>query len=288
VGLSPAAARRRLGTELRALRLAAGKKIEDAATKLECSTAKVSRLEHGKGVPYRRDVADLLELYKVDRSDLMELAEEGRAQDWFDEYKDVLPRELYPDHMQRFAALERDASVIKSFEPELIPGPLQSAEYTDAVLRIVLPQQEPEKRRKFVEFRQGRQKALLHGGRREELAFAVGELAVRRAVVDPAILRGQLETLVEELDGPLKAVDFRLIPLLAETPAVLGGPFTVLKFGDESDQDVVFLEGRDGATYLESDVDVRRYEEKFRSLQEVSPPRAESLKRLAELAERLG
>ena len=111
---------------------------------------------------------------------------------------------------------------------------------------------------------------------------------MRRAVVGPAVLKRQIETLVEELDGPLKAVEFRLTPLLAETPALLGGPFTVLKFANESDQDVVFLEGRDGATYLESDGDVRRYEEKFRSLQEVSPARAESLKRLAELAERLG
>jgi hypothetical protein len=102
------------------------------------------------------------------------------------------------------------------------------------------------------------------------------------------LLRRQLEALLTALEGPLGEVEFRVIPLMVETPAALGGPFAILQFTDEADQDVVFLEGRDGGTYLESNENVRRYEEKFRSLQEHSLSRAESLDRLAERIKQLG
>jgi transcriptional regulator with XRE-family HTH domain len=61
----PVVPRRRLGAELRTLREQAGLTIEDVATGLECSLSKVSRLETGQGIPYRRDVRDLLDRYGI-------------------------------------------------------------------------------------------------------------------------------------------------------------------------------------------------------------------------------
>lgn len=60
---SPVITRRRLGAELRRLRTVSNKTIEQAAEVLECSPAKISRLESGGGVPKVRDVRDLLRLY---------------------------------------------------------------------------------------------------------------------------------------------------------------------------------------------------------------------------------
>lgn len=290
MGLSPAAARRRLGAELRTLRERAGKKVEDAAKTLDCSTAKISRLENGKGVPYPRDVRDLVALYGADGEldHVVELAEDGRAQDWFDDFRDVLQGEMFAEHMIRYAALERDAAVIKWFEAELVPGLLQTEEYIDSVSRAVFPARSDKDRARFVEFRVQRQGAVLRRGTPLDLSFAVGELAIMRGMGDAGTLRRQLDALVAELEGPLTDVDFRLTPLTAATPAVLGGPFIILRFADPTDQDVVYQEGRDGATYLESDREVQRYTEKFRSLQEHSLSRADSLQRLAQHAERLG
>ena len=63
----PTVRRRQLGAELRRLRETAGRTIEEAAEHLECSTARVSRIETGQGgaTPRAKDVKSLLELYEV-------------------------------------------------------------------------------------------------------------------------------------------------------------------------------------------------------------------------------
>jgi transcriptional regulator with XRE-family HTH domain len=295
VGLSPAASRRRLGVELRALREAAGKRIEDAAEALDCSTAKISRLETGKGVPFPRDVRDLVQIYGPEAREkseyLLELVSDGRAQDWFSTFRDVLHGEMFADHLFRFMELERDADVIKTFEADLIPGMLQTEEYIDAVCSIVAPERSEKERRRFVEFRLERQKVLLHQGKLPELSMILSELAIIRQIGGPGVMRRQLEALRTDLDedrGRLKAMDFRLTPIAAGVRGALGGPFTIMKYIDSGDQDIVYLEGREGASYLESDGDVSRYEQLFSSLERDSHSRSESIKLLEQKAEGLG
>ncbi len=90
---SPVVTRRRLGAELRRLRMNSSKTIEQAAEELECSPAKISRLETGRGVPKLRDVRDLLRLYGVGSDEvvyeeLAELASEGQSQGWWNDFRD--------------------------------------------------------------------------------------------------------------------------------------------------------------------------------------------------------
>src|SRR2546421_12912295 len=84
----PVVPRRRLGAELRALREQAGLTIDEVAKALECSVSKVSRLETGQGIPYRRDVRDLLDRYGITdpahRDRLMRWVREGNRQGWWD------------------------------------------------------------------------------------------------------------------------------------------------------------------------------------------------------------
>src|SRR5882762_7992886 len=54
-----------LGSELRSLRQASGKSIAEAARWLECSDAKISRMENGQRGAVARDVRDLCKLYGV-------------------------------------------------------------------------------------------------------------------------------------------------------------------------------------------------------------------------------
>src|SRR2546428_96619 len=79
---SPTLRRRRLGSELRRLREAAGLMIEDVGKHLECSGSKVSRIETGKGYVRLRDVRDMLDLYDLEegpeRELLLTLAREGQ------------------------------------------------------------------------------------------------------------------------------------------------------------------------------------------------------------------
>lgn len=289
---SPASSRRRLGAELRGLREVAGKRIEDAAARLECSTAKISRLENGKGVPYQRDVRDLIELYGDPAQSrkvlLLALVEDGRAQDWYSNFREFLQGEMSADHLNRFYELERDADVMKTFQADLIPGLLQTEAYIDAVCSIIYPEKSQRERAGFVEFRLERQKVLT---RPEplELSLIVHELAIVRRIGGPLVMRDQLKHLISELRGPLAKVDFRLVPLAAEARGALGGPFVILKYtrSDYQDQDLVYLEGREGATWLESDGDVNRYEQLFSGLERDSLTRESSLDRLAQVAEQL-
>lgn len=286
---SPTASRRALGAELRSLRDAAGKKIEDAAERLECSTAKISRLETGKGKPKVRDVRDLLDFYGstdlVTNERLVVLATESQEQDWLSDFRDVTRGEMVADHLIQYYSLERDASTLKLFEADLIHGLFQTEEYIDAICATVFPEQSEKERARFVEFRVKRQE-LLWRPAPPDVSLILSEAAVIRPVGGgAAVKRRQLEALLTNLDGQLGYVDFRVTPLAVEAAPGLGGPFSIIKFPD-ADQNVVYLESREGAVYLESNAAVMRYDEKFSTLERVSLTRDESLKRLAQEIEK--
>lgn len=290
---SPVVARRRLGAVLRELRTAAGLKLEDAARTLECSTSKVSRLENGKGKPRQRDVRDLIELFGAEarerEDELMQLVADSlsEGEGLVTDFRDLFEGAVVSKEVSRYVALEQDATAISAFEPFLVPGLLQTADFAEAVIALVYPDRTRAERRRLVDLRMQRQEVLRRPGK-DRLRFAVvlGEQALRRPIGGPDVMRKQLEHLVGQLRDGLSSVEFRVAPLDLVHVGVLGGPFAVLEFADEQDQDVVYLEGRDGATYLEAEEQVRRYEETFAALLAACPDRAESIaivERAAEL-----
>lgn len=290
MALSPAAARRRLGAELKALREQAELLVEDAAQALECSTAKISRLENGKGRPFQRDVRDLLALYaplgRGREQELQDLAAAGRQGDWIDDFREVLQGEAFygqlaPDSGGRFVTMERDAAELKLFEPDYIPGLFQSTEYIEAICRYSFPHRPVSERRNFVDLRLKRQEAVLGQPGRVQITTIMSELAILRRVVPKETMRNQIKELATRLRGELSWVDFHVTTLIKEPPAALGGPFYIIKFADPQDQDIVYLEGREEPDYLESAVAVTRYEAFFAALQSASLSRSDSLERLS-------
>lgn len=283
---SPIVPRRRLGAELRRLRELSSKSVEEAAAALECSPSKVSRLETGKGVPRTRDVRDLVELYGVaddaQRLRLLRWTAEGQGQGWWNSYRDVTQGDLVPDHLLRLISLEADASEIRSFQPEVIPGLLQTEEYIYAIAPALDSEISEAERQRFVNFRLERQEIL----RRGELGLQVvlGEIALVRPFVDPNVLARQFGSLREQLDNGLSFVDLRILPLRSSVRDAIGGSFVVIKFDDEQDPDVVYLEGREGATYLEREDDVKKYDAAFEAIERASLSRSESLTLLEQRA----
>jgi len=89
----PTVQRRRLGIELRRLREAASRSIDDVAEVLEGSSSKVSRIENGQVSASPRDVRDMLQFYRVDperREELVEFARVARKKGWWEAYSDTL------------------------------------------------------------------------------------------------------------------------------------------------------------------------------------------------------
>src|SRR6202034_347246 len=129
---SPTVRRRRLASELRALREAAKLTCEEVAEHLECSASKISRVETGRVSVSPRDVRDMLALYGVDPQQLdglVQLARESRQKGWWHAYSDTIqPR------FATYIGLEDAAAEIRTYEVNLIPGLLQTEDYARSII----------------------------------------------------------------------------------------------------------------------------------------------------------
>jgi len=124
-----------LGTQLRRLREARGITAQQAARSIRASESKISRIELGRNAFREVDIADLLTLYGVteieEREQLLSLASQANQPGWWHQYQDVLPT-----WFQAYIGLEESAEYIRSFDPQFVPGLLQTEEYAAAVLEL--------------------------------------------------------------------------------------------------------------------------------------------------------
>ena len=285
---SPVVTRRRLGGELRRLRTVSKKTIEQAAEELECSPAKISRLETGRGVPKQRDVRDLLRLYGVNANELvyeemLELASEGQSQGWWNDFKDLDDDKL-PEHIGRYIALEQGASILQGYEGDLVHGLLQTEAYADAAIRELSPTTSAEDRARMVELRMQRQEVLSRSPDPLDLRVILGEAALMRPVGGGTVMRDQLYALRDKIlsHGNVKV---RIMALRSGIYLGMGSPFSTIHFTSAEDQDVVYLEGHAGATYLEKPTDVYSYTKIVDHLWERVQSREDSLALLERHAE---
>jgi transcriptional regulator with XRE-family HTH domain len=115
---------------------------------------KVGRMEGNQWKrPELSDIRDLLRLYGVDgdeSEELLDLAARARVQPWWRDYTEIFENE--------FPGFENDATRIRVFLPLILPGLLQTPDYTDAYLRT--GSRPPTWRRKALESRRRRQEIL--------------------------------------------------------------------------------------------------------------------------------
>ncbi len=264
--------RRRLGAELRALREAAGLKIEHVAAELECSPSKVSRLETGKGIPRSRDVRDLLDRYEVtdtqQRDRLLRWANQGQSQGWWNDYSDVLlgagDDPLVADNWERYVALEADARLIESFEPIVVHGLLQTEDYARAVLTTLVQHAGTGAVDRLVDMRMRRQRRLYTDTDPLVLRVVLDEAVLHRPIGGDAVMARQLHHLLS--DGQRDNIDVRVLPFDTGVHPGVAGSFELLNFPDTPDHDLVYVESHLGGLYLEKHADVVAYTHLFGSL----------------------
>ena len=128
---------RGVGTELRELRKVSRLTLRDVAEQLGWQASKVSRVETGKQGLTVEDMASLLVVYGVtgeDRRRLLGLAERSKEPGWW-EVGGGLSKES-----RTMIQLESDATRIVNFQPLLVPGLLQTADYARAVMKACGPE----------------------------------------------------------------------------------------------------------------------------------------------------
>ncbi|HEV8558203.1 MAG TPA: helix-turn-helix transcriptional regulator [Actinophytocola sp.] len=279
-GNSPTVRRRRLASELRRLREAAGLTIDEVGDKLECSASKISRIETGHVGVTPRDVRDMLELYPIDadqREALVQLAREARKKGWWHAYNEVFTGS--------FVGLESDASSLHAHQALLVPGLLQTEDYTRAVHKAIRPDQPDEEIERRVLARLARQN-LLADPQPPEYWAIIDEAVLHRVVGGPEIMRAQLNRLIEAAELP--HVTLQVVPFGAGAHAGMEGPFLILGFPEQADPDVVYVENTTTGSYLEDPSDVYRYTLMFDHLRASALNTSETLRMVREAADRLG
>lgn len=260
---SPMGSRRRLGAELRRLRAKTGLTLDEVAERMTCSTSKISRLETGKGIPKVPDVRELMRIYGVasdtERDMLLRLVRDGRQHGWWEELTDgVQPERFIMDAPSRYAAMETEASAVRSFEVAMLHGLLQTPEYTRAVLdALLISGRGDHEIELLVELRRRRQQALVDRDPPLELAVVLDEAALCRVVGSPAVMAAQLQSVLDRSELP--NVSVRVLPFAAGLHRAHSGSFVLLEFPSEVGADVVYVEGHAGDSYLENRSDVELY-----------------------------
>ena len=268
----PTLRRRRLGTELKRCREAAGLTQENVSRHFEWHAAKVTRIETARVAVTPRDVKDLLALYGVEDEDyreaLMALARQSREKTWLTDYRDLM-------RPGNFVGLEQEASSMRAWEPILLPGLLQTEAYMRALMRSGRSSDPPHVIDRRVALRLKRQ-GRLSGPGALNLAAIIDESAVRRVIGGPEVMNEQLRSLIEAAQLP--NVTLQVLPFDAGEHPFLGGSAALLEFRETTHPDVVYLEGLAGDLYEEQPSEVGRYRDEFDHLSAMALDHRLSLK----------
>ncbi|MFC5746958.1 helix-turn-helix domain-containing protein [Actinomadura rugatobispora] len=269
---------RRLARELRRLREAQGLTLQEVADRLDWSRATVSRLETGQTRPKPNDIADILDLYGVPspaRDALINLAREAGQRGWWTAYADVFTGS--------YVALEDEASQIRTWDPQLIHGLLQTEDYARSVITAgrMLPTPEDIERR--IDARRARQ-ALLEREQAPRVHLIFDEGVLHRPIGGPEVMAEQLVQLGAMASRP--RITLQVLPFDAKEHAGLDGRFTILSFPDPADPDIAYVEGTMGDVYLESAEAIATHGDRFARITKAALSPEESAHLIAEAARR--
>lgn len=276
--------RGRLTRELRRIRKDAGMTQEQVAAGMEWSLSKLIRIEGGGVSISVSDLKSLLTLYQIadegQVEELVALARASRQRSWLTAFRDITS----PQYVT-FVGYEAAASIIRQFEPTLIPGQLQTEEYA----RAVTLEYAADRVDKLVDIRIRRQELLEEP--RRLFFFIIDEAAIRRQVgapTNPGIMRRQLRKLIEIARQP--NITIEVVPFSAGVHAGMKGPFTVLEFPGD-DEDVLYLENSRGGASNPSvlltgeDPQILTHRVAFERLREQSLGPKESIELISRVAE---
>ncbi|WP_307677035.1 helix-turn-helix transcriptional regulator [Streptomyces sp. V4I2] len=250
---SPTERQKRLGAELRRMRMSAGMTAEYAAGLLGVDRAKISNIETGvRGISGERvrtlacncDCQD--ERY-VDA--LVEMARTGQR-GWWDKYRGALPKGLLD-----IAELEANAVRMRAVYSVHIPGLLQTSDHALAIFRVVIPELPHHEVALRLAHRVERQK-VLDGDNAPDFVAIVHEASLRMRFGGPEVARAQLDYLVKKSEQD--NVTLLVIPF--EAGAFPGAGQTVLYAeGPVPQLDTVQIDNSHGPDFLYAEAQLAKY-----------------------------
>ncbi|MET8773420.1 helix-turn-helix transcriptional regulator [Nocardia sp. NPDC004654] len=254
--------RRQLGRYLTEWRTRAGLTQAKAAGLLEMGATSLQRLEKGQNSRIKtRDIRAACELYGTP-DDLTEalvgLAQQAAAKNWWHQYGDLIPKDF-----DVYVGLEAAATKLISYQPDLVPGLLQTADYDRALVSQIWPDDTAAEWDRRVQIKMQRQHIVNRRTQPVTLDVVVGEAALRRVAGGRGVMATQLRHLADM--STRENIELRVLPFEAGFPSgVSMPPFVILDFGTAvtdaaTEPAVVFLEGVVGNLYVEKAEDVASF-----------------------------
>ena len=250
----PTVLRMVVGRQLAVLREKAGLSQSQAATAIRTSAWTVRRIERAEGALKLTHVKGLLHAYGVtdtaEVSSFLDLAREANKPGWWNGYADVVPA-----WFRVYLGLEQDAEMIRGFEPQCVPGLLQTPEYARALFSASHPGISQADIDRKVAVRMRRQ-AILARPNPPWLWLVIDESALYRPVGGAVVMRAQLGHLIEVLALP--RVTMQVMPMRVPYPATFC-MFYLLRFGVPELPDIAYCESLASASYLDKPAEVAAY-----------------------------
>lgn len=228
---------------------------------LGCAPSKVSRLEHGRQTASADDVSAWVRAVggpPALRDDLLTDLQAVRFEyaTWQRQLRVGIAK-----RQRENVPLERSALLLRSFAPQMVPGLLQTAEYSRHVFgRLVSLHGTPNDIEAGVRERLRRQEVLYD--HTKQFRFLLTEAALRYRICPPAVLRGQLDRLLGLME--LENVHLAVLPFTAVLPVVPSHGFFML------DDKLVLVELTSAELAFRDPDEVALYADVFKRMWEVA------------------
>src|ERR1700678_40256 len=180
-----------LSRQLQALREKAGMSYQQAGDAICSSEWTVRRMERAEGGFKALTVKSLLTAYGITDSReidaFLALARQAGTPGWWHSYDDILPT-----WFRTAVGLEEAATLIRAYEPQVIPGLLQTEGYIRAITAASFPAAASDFTERTVALRLARQQ-LLHRPEPPRYWVVLDETALRRPIGGRHVMRDQIE-----------------------------------------------------------------------------------------------
>ncbi|MFG2000296.1 helix-turn-helix transcriptional regulator [Spirillospora sp. NPDC048911] len=283
---SPFVRRRRLATELRALREERGMTAERLSLLMYQSRMKISRLENAHIRPDLAEVVKILEVLEVTGDkwhEIFNIARDAAEKGWWDSYGDAMG-----SRQRLYADIESGAKTIREYNQFTIPGLLQTPDFVRFIVEMAKAEGAvgflPER---MAEARLRRQEQLLdiQGCQYEAI---LDEVVVCRRAAPLQIMLGQLRHLIETvLRHP--RITIYVLPLAADFTGRLlpKSAFSLYTFPSPEDPPMTVVDTvSTDLVHIEPD-EVMRYTQRYEHLRQAALSATASLGLLTDAADDL-
>ncbi len=275
--------KRLLASELKRIRETQAKMtIEEVAERSGTVGSTISRIETAQYTARPVVVRALCAVYNVSAEEtesLFQLAKDVKKEGWWHKYGDVIGAR-YADYI----SLEAEATTIRNYEPQFIPGLLQIEEYAREINRSTLVDATDDEIERRTE---ARMKRIPRLDAEPALDFwaILDESILGRPTGGPEVMAKQIDHLLEL--GRRCNITIQILPTSVGAHPGMYGSFALLEFPDPRFPSAAFVESLAGDLFVEDPEKVKRCGKLFNHLMAKALDRDQSAELLTEYARRI-